>query len=300
MSDTRDNEYRVSVALATYNGAKYLPDLLESLCRQTLPPAEIIVFDDGSSDETQAVLKRFSHRLPIIVHVNEQSVGVIRNFKRAVAACGSDYVAFCDQDDVWFPTKLALSMDKMLEIDGSFPAMVFTDLTVVDENLGITADSYWQHRKLKPEKETFSSLLWGNFVTGFTMIINKPMTLEVAKMPDTVLMHDFWIACVAYGVGRWAYIDRPTAYYRQHTTNVTNNDAVTWQSRQKRAVEFLRGANLYLQPQLDQAALFYKLYSQCLPTNSKDALTKFLAVARHPPLRRKWSAFLVKFLHIHS
>jgi glycosyltransferase involved in cell wall biosynthesis len=300
MSEPHGNNYKVSVALATYNGAKYLPDLLESLCRQTLQPAEILVFDDGSSDETLSVLDQYSHRLPIIVHVNEQSIGVVKNFKGAIAACKNDYIALCDQDDVWFPDKLALSMDKLLEIDGLLPAMVFTDLTVVDENLCITADSYWQHRKLKPAKETFASLLWGNFVTGFTMIINKPMTIEVAKMPDTVLMHDFWIAYVAYGIGRWAYVDQPTAFYRQHTSNVTNNDAVTWRSRQKRLIEFLRSADLYLQPQLNQAILFNDLYSKRLPSGNKNALTKFLAVREHSPLCRKWSAFLVKFLHIHS
>lgn len=293
---------RVSVALATYNGATYLPALLESLGRQTLQPFEIIAFDDGSSDDSRAVLNQFSQRLPLSVYTNEQSVGVVENFRRAVAACRGDYIAFCDQDDVWLPDKLALSVSKMVEIDGSQPAMVFTDLTVVDERLQVIANSYWQHCKLNPARETFASLLWGNFVTGFTMVINRPMAEEVAQMPPHILMHDYWVACVAYGVGRCAYVDQPTALYRQHSSNVTINDAVTWLSRQKRLIEFLRNdktASLYLQPQLEQARLFHEIYYQRMSLSNQQTLTNFLAKKGQLPLRRKWSAFIVKFLHLH-
>ena len=301
MYRTSHDTLRISVALATYNGAKYLPELLDSLTRQTVLPYEVVVSDDSSDDDTLSILNLYAQKLPIIIHISEKSIGVVSNFKRAVAMCRGDYIAFCDQDDVWFPDKLALSLEKLLTIDDILPAMVFTDVTVVDDSLRPIANSYWQHRKLNPAYETFASLLWGNFVTGFTMLINKPMAYEVAKMPDTVLMHDFWIACIAYGLGHCDYISQPTSFYRQHTSNVTNNDAVTLLLRYKRLVEFLRNSRdsrLYLQPQLNQARLFYELYSQILGTKNKKIVTNFLKMESRSPLYRKWSAFLIKFLHL--
>ncbi len=85
----------LSIALATYNGGRFLPQLLESLSRQTLQPDEVIVFDDGSTDDTLAVLSQFMQQLPITVQVNDQPLGVVRNFKKAVSACRGQYV------DLW-------------------------------------------------------------------------------------------------------------------------------------------------------------------------------------------------------
>lgn len=302
MSEIIDTS-RVSVALATYNGANYLPQLLDSLGRQTLSPSEIIVCDDGSSDGTRAVLDQYRQQLPLTVYPNERSLGVVRNFKRAVAQCRGEYVAFCDQDDVWLPDKLARSVEALRAIDGPWPAMVFTDLVVVDEHLNRIADSYWQHRKLRPDKETFASLIYGNFVTGCTMLINRPMAEEVARMPDTVLMHDFWIACVAYGVGRCAFVEQPTVLYRQHATNVTNNDAVTWRTRWQRLTDLLTNnqrAARFLQPEIEQAQQYVTVYADRLSAASKIALSQLFAVGQRPPLLRKWQTFLIKFLHIHT
>lgn len=301
MSETTENQYRVSVALATYNGAAYLAQLLESLSRQTLPPFEVVAFDDGSSDDTRVVLTRYSQQLPLRVYVNEQSVGVVENFRRAVACCQGDYIAFCDQDDVWLPDKLARSVEALKGIDGPGPAMVFTDLVVVDEHLNQIADSYWRHRGLKPDKETFGSLIYGNIVTGCTMIINRPMSAEVARMPTDVLMHDFWIACVAYGIGRYAYVKEPTILYRQHASNVTSNDAVTWRTRWQRLRAMLTNgeqAAQFLRPEMKQGRQYADLYANHLSPTNRAALNRLFRFGRRPPLLRKWQTFLIKFLHI--
>ncbi|WP_158600291.1 glycosyltransferase family 2 protein [Fibrisoma montanum] len=293
----------VSIALATYNGSAFLPELLDSLERQTVRPDEVVIHDDGSQDQTVSILHQYQHNLPLTIHVNDQSVGVVANFKRAVAGCKGDYVAFCDQDDVWLPDKIARSIEKLREIDGPWPAMVFTDLVVVDQHLNRIADSYWQHRKLMPQKETFASLLYGNFVTGCTMVINRPMAEEVARMPDDVLMHDFWITCVAYGVGRCTYVETPTILYRQHTTNVTTNDKITLSTRLKRLKTFLQDsvqAAQFLLPEVKQAEQFAGLYSRQLKSTDQKTLSQFIDLKNHLPLYRRLQAFKIKFLRIIS
>ena len=99
---------RISIAMATYNGSKYLREQLDSLAAQTLPPCELVVTDDGSTDDTLGILDRFRRRAPFPVHLhrNEQRLGYRDNFLKAAQLCSGELIAFCDQDDVWMPDKL--------------------------------------------------------------------------------------------------------------------------------------------------------------------------------------------------
>jgi len=296
------NSDRISLALATYNGARFIEQLLDSIVNQTLKPFEIVVCDDASQDETVTILNKYKAKLPLRIYVNDKSIGVVKNFTKIASLCTGEYIAFCDQDDIWLPNKLSSSITEIKKIDGLLPAMVFSDLTVVDEDLKIISKSYWQHRKLKPEKETFSSLLYGNIVTGCTIVINQAMKNEVLLMPSDILMHDFWIACIAYGIGRYSFIRQPLILYRQHLTNVTNNDAVTWISRLKKNANFFLENSIsthYLLDQIKQAKKFSNLYSARLSNLNKEVLHDFTNLENKPPFIRKWKTFLIKYLYIH-
>jgi glycosyltransferase involved in cell wall biosynthesis len=98
-----------SIAMTTYNGERFLDGQLRSLSEPTLAPAELVVCDDGSTDQTVDILKRWAQRLPFPLRFfqNEQRLGSRRNFLKAASLCVSDYIAFCDQDDVWSKNKLA-------------------------------------------------------------------------------------------------------------------------------------------------------------------------------------------------
>src|SRR5690349_15385572 len=99
---------RISVAMATYNGAPFLPEQLQSLAAQTLPPFELVVCDDGSTDRTIQILREFatSAPFPVRIHENSERLGFGDNFLKAAALCQGDWIAFCDQDDIWLPHKL--------------------------------------------------------------------------------------------------------------------------------------------------------------------------------------------------
>ncbi len=102
------NHLRISIALATFNGAQFLKEQLESLVEQTFLPAELVVTDDGSTDETLAILEWFADvaPFPVSVHRNEHRLGYGINFLKAASLCSGDVIAFADQDDVWLPAKL--------------------------------------------------------------------------------------------------------------------------------------------------------------------------------------------------
>src|SRR6266436_7212118 len=104
------SDYRISVAMCTYNGARFLPRQLESIATQTRLPDELVVCDDGSSDESVAIVRWFANSAPFTVRleINERNLGSTKNFGKAIGLCEGDIIALADQDDVWKPLKLAV------------------------------------------------------------------------------------------------------------------------------------------------------------------------------------------------
>lgn len=135
----------ISVVMATFNGARFLDEQLGSVLFQTVQPLEVIVCDDRSDDETVSIVESWMDRLPLKYYVNESRLGVVRNFQRACSlATEGNYIALCDQDDIWKPDKLEKSRIALEKIDDhSSPAMVYTDMEVVDENKKLLNVSFW-------------------------------------------------------------------------------------------------------------------------------------------------------------
>jgi len=113
--------------MATYNGEKFLEHQLQSLAKQTRLPAELIICDDTSGDATVDIIKRFSQTaaFPVRLVVNEQRLGWRGNFLKAASLCVSEYVAYCDQDDIWLPEKLAIVQ---AHLEKSRPHFFSTDI----------------------------------------------------------------------------------------------------------------------------------------------------------------------------
>lgn len=217
---------RVSVAMATFNGARFLPDQLLSLERQEVTPYELVVRDDGSEDESVTIVNEFSRTapFPVRVHRNEQRRGFADTFISASAACTGDAVAFCDQDDVWLPQKLARCA-AALQRDDVLLAM-HTSL-LVDESLGRSGKAFPEVRADRTEPP-----LGGDpwlAVRGMSMVFSSALTpLAGGPRPrshysETALNHDEWIYMLARALGSVAYIAEPLALYRIHGANVTGD-----------------------------------------------------------------------------
>lgn len=215
---------RFSVAMCTYNGARFVAEQLGSVAAQTRPPAELVVCDDLSSDETARLVEEFAARAPFPVRlsVNERNLGSTRNFGRAVALCTGDLVALCDQDDVWHPEKLE-RLAARFEARPSV-GLVFSDAELVDEDLKPTGRRLWEsmgfgprERRLAERGRALDLFLPGWHVTGATLAFRarfKPLVLDIPD--DLALIHDGWITLLVSAVADLDFVAEPLVKYRQH------------------------------------------------------------------------------------
>ncbi len=215
---------KISVAMCTYNGARYLREQLQSIAAQTRPPDELVICDDQSADATREIISHFaaSASFPVHLHANDQNLGSTKNFERAIGLCAGDIIALADQDDVWLPEKLR-RIEECFEREPAV-GLVFTDAEVVDEDLKPLGYRLWQSvgfdeaaRRLVTSGRVLDVLLPGWTVTGATMAFRAGFRNLVLEIPtDLALIHDGWIALLIASVARVSFIDAPLIKYRQH------------------------------------------------------------------------------------
>lgn len=284
----------VTILLATYNGAKFLPEQLDSLLRQEgSVPFRILIRDDGSSDGTQGILADYCRRYPDrIADISDGAAtgSAMRNFERLCAACETDYAMFCDQDDVWERTKLADTYALMQEYQQRFgaaiPILVHTDLTVVAADLTELAPSFVRYQHLRPDCNLLHHLLVQNNITGCTMLLNKPL-LALAKdgFPPEALMHDWWLGLAAAAFGKVAFLDRQTMRYRQHSKNVVG-------AKQTASAAFVAEAVKSSSPKAAllagyrQGAAFLARYGDRLTDEQRGMVKAFVTLPDSPKLTR--------------
>ncbi len=215
----------ISVAMATYNGARFLGEQLESLARQTLPPLELVVTDDGSTDETMALLADFARTAPFPVHVhaNPARLGYAENFFRACSLCTGELIALCDQDDVWMEPKLATCAGYFTDPDVT---MVIHAAEIWDgqTRTGRFHPAYTETKMLPQATSNFFTL-----VPGFAMVFRKEIlsVIDNTDRPGDIwglddpkpMAHDGWVWLLATSTGKVATLRDVLALYRQHGAN---------------------------------------------------------------------------------
>lgn len=215
----------IDILLSTFNGEIYLSQLIESVLGQTHKEWRLFVRDDGSSDSTLQIINDYTIRFPgkiILVEDSEKRLGACQSFARLLSHSKADYTMFCDQDDIWLPEKIELTLRKMRESeleDRNVPFLVHTDLKVVDRNLNVRSESFSGFQHLNPNMKTLNHLLVMNVVTGCTMMMNRKLRGLVPSISEAAIIHDWWIALVASAFGRIEYIDTAIILYRQHSGN---------------------------------------------------------------------------------
>ncbi len=227
----------LSVALCTYNGARYLAEQLASIAGQTRRPDELVVCDDRSEDATADVVRAFAANAPFPVRfsVNAHNVGSTKNFEGAVARCTGDLIALADQDDVWQPGKLAaleLALGAAADAAG-----VFSDARLVDEAGQPLGQTLWSAVDVGPDVRAalrggrgLRVLMRKSAVTGATLVFRasyRPFLLPIA--PEAV--HDAWIALLLAAVAPIVSVAEPLVDYRQHGGNQIGAAAPTWRDR---------------------------------------------------------------------
>ncbi|WP_113651715.1 glycosyltransferase family 2 protein [Pedobacter namyangjuensis] len=292
MKPNLDNK-TISVAIATYNGSKYLGQLMESLLQQTVIPDEIFIVDDCSVDDTLEIIKSYNDKYPFIRYiVNKVNLGAIESFKLAVSNCNGVYTALCDQDDIWKPNKLEISIKTLKEIDiENKPALIYTDLSIIDNQGGLSKISFWESLGMCPERESFKSSMYGNIATGCTMVFNKHMKREMLLMPETVLMHDHWLAMIAYGFGNIKAVNLSTVFYRSHAESVTEKKRINIFRKIEVYIKLIFREDDYLLKNIYQAKSFKNMYFSRLTIQKKLVLEQFILLRDRSLIVKKIAAF---------
>jgi len=293
-AENRISEYPpISVAMATYNGGKYLEEQLDSILSQTLSPAEIIVCDDQSTDNTPEILEKYHIKGLLTYYKNEKRLGFIENFKKAVSLCNpQNYIAFSDQDDLWLPTKLNLSAMFLKNIDATdTPAMVYSDLILVDQNKNLINPSFRDELGQGGYNYCLETLFFGCFVNGCTMLMNPAMRSYFSTIPaQGALNHDTWISMVAYTFGRAAILPEPQVFYRSHASNATELGAFKKKGRLKRLLSEIIHSfekNDLFEDQISFASEFYTAFQDKLSTEQKNLFIRFIALRGKSWLHKK-------------
>lgn len=214
---------RLSVALCTYNGAKYIKEQLHSILNQTMPVDEIVVCDDGSADETIEIIERIAENVSTEIRVfqNKRNLGFKENFFNAINKCRGELVFLSDQDDVWCPQKVETIM-RWFDAHAD-KKVVFTDALLIDENGNLLNEGLWQRFGFDKEKQRYFDKgygldiwAWSNRATGATMAVKKSFIETIDWRESADAFHDKIIALqgiVTYNIG---YIDEKLIRYRMH------------------------------------------------------------------------------------
>ena len=214
----------VDILLATYNGARYLPELLASLEAQTFRDWRLIVRDDGSSDGSLTLVEDWTAaagRALTVLRDGDRGLGPRSSFARLLEASDAPHFLFCDQDDVWRPEKVAVLLEAaraaQVEAGAGRPVLAHCDLAVVDRDLATLHPSFWDQqgytyraaRAGAGDSHIRKSLILRNFVTGCAMLGNADLRRAMLPVPETMSMHDWWAAHIAAQYGRIVAVHRP-------------------------------------------------------------------------------------------
>ena len=187
--------------------------------------------DDCSSDSTVSILQDFQSRAPFIVKIlfNKKRQGVVRNFEIALSACSEEYIAPCDQDDVWTPDKLEklVTLVKQMEVDSDHgPYFAHTGVDLVDSHLNKLGVSFLEHQGLMPaDRHQYKTLVVQNYIPGCSTLFTRDLLKIALPIPEAAVMHDWWLALIASIAGEIRYDPSVTVLYRQHENNLLGSES---------------------------------------------------------------------------
>jgi glycosyltransferase involved in cell wall biosynthesis len=214
---------KISVAMCTYNGERFLSRQLASIAQQTRLPDELVVCDDRSADRTVDIVRDFAAAVshPVRVFINERNLGFVANFERAIQLCKGDLIALSDQDDSWYPERLERAEQEF----AAHPevGLIFSDADVIDDQDQLTGTRLWQNFGFVGEVKQrliagdYTVLARKRFVTGATVMFRSRLRENFLPF-GAGWLHDEWLAPVVAAVADVLPIDAPLIRYRKHAS----------------------------------------------------------------------------------
>ena len=275
----------ISIALATYNGEKYLREQLDSIFSQTYKDIEVVACDDGSSDGTVYILKDYERKHGLRLYVNEKNLGYIKNFEKAVLLCEGEYIALSDQDDVWESQKL----DKLVKgIRNNL--LIFSDASLITGDGKEITRSAFKYVRVNPMRAlSMQYMAFRNYVTGCTILFQCELIKKAVPFNSNV-SHDYWLAMFALNENRLIYLPDQLVKYRQHLANRIGIHPVTLSNTVSRIIR-IRG-------DLVDTMLSQKELASCEKFRNDFKQTLRRAVVIYETITSKNTHFIIKFFYL--
>lgn len=205
---------KVSVALASYNGEKFIKEQIDSILVNLRADDELIISDDGSLDGTIDIIKAFKDER--ITLLSGPKSGVKKNFENAISHCTGDIIFLCDQDDVWSDKKVETVLS---EFEDESVSVVVHNCSLSNEDGGQLLDSYFDYRKSGPGY--FKNIVKNSYM-GCCMAFRAKFLNSILPIPNDIEMHDQWIGLICEKLGRSVYIPHKLIVYRRHESNASD------------------------------------------------------------------------------
>ncbi|MBV8796421.1 MAG: glycosyltransferase, partial [Hyphomicrobiales bacterium] len=283
------------VILAVWNGERYLPAMLDSLLSQTTRDFNVLVRDDGSRDGTLEILEtykpKFDGRLSVIA--GEPSGSATANFGILLGETKADYVLFADQDDVWKPEKVELTLRSLKDADAKYgkstPIYFATDIEVVNKDLEPISPSYWKWKRLNPSMMgKLSQSLICVSIQGMASGINRALVDLANPVSAKAISHDWWAQLIAAAMGKVICDPTTTALYRVHGGNASIPKQVGVVPYLKLGLDasFLRRG---LGRRIEQANALADALEGKMPPDKLKIIRKFTRLQSQGFLQRRWT-----------
>lgn len=264
----------VQILMSTYNGQTYIREQMESLLKQDYSNIEILIRDDGSTDNTVQILQEYETVYANVQVFEEKNVGVTASFFELLRKSDAAYIAFCDQDDVWLPDKVTRAVTKLQNIQG--PALYCSNKILVDSKLQVIANNH--EKKLRP---AFENALVECICTGCTSMMNRELADSIrSHIPEHAIIHDWWCYLVASYLGTVVFDEQAYIWYRQHGGNVIGASPTVFGTIHAKA-EYVKKNKGKLRGQLQDFAQLYRKYPK------KDELVQLLLSSEKMPAKSK-------------
>lgn len=213
----------MSIAMATYNGGRYLREQLDSLCEQTVPFYELIISDDCSTDSTVEIINDYVKKFNVKLLTPDNNLGPNKNFENAIRACEGDYIMICDQDDIWMNGKISTCLHYIHDVEykkgNDTPILISSETICFNDNNGINYSSI----SCEGVETNYLYFILKNLRNqGCTLMMNRALAESLGSFPSLFqdISYDSYIATVATLIGERCHIHEPLMYYRNHSNNV--------------------------------------------------------------------------------
>ena len=213
---------KISVAMAAFNGEKYIGEQINSILTQLNKGDELVISDDNSTDKTKSIILEYCEKNPQIKLIDGPCNGVIQNFENAINACSGDIIFLSDQDDVWLPNKITTVLDAFNQ---SGADVVMHDAVVTDSKLNIALFSFFE---MRGSKAGILHNYLKNSYMGCCMAFKSDFKKRFLPFPKKIPMHDQWIGLIAERFGSVVFMKEKLIKYRRHSGNATDMKHSSW------------------------------------------------------------------------